>query len=269
MRLATEKRRNLARGQHRVWCQGLASGAFAEGFPVGCGVPLENGWDQEYEALWSSPLPASMPPIEMLLHSMRLRVGALLIFASVGAAADEPVPAAFPKGRYDSLRGHSPFALATTEPPPAPATAAFAANWFVSGIARVGEDDFVTIKSRDLTTQFSLFGKNDSSAEGVTLVSVTWSDVVAKSTVVLRKGGETARLEFNEAQLRATPAASAPAVSPAPNGGQPMANNATQRAGNVLPPNSSTIGNPGQMVAPASNLSGRRRPQVIQPPVGH
>jgi hypothetical protein len=139
-----------------------------------------------------------------------LRIGLLLFMAlkCLPASAENPVPSAFPIDRYAPLRASSPFALATfVAPAPAP-QASFAANWFVSGIARIGEDNFVTISSRDLSRQFSLFAGE--SKDGVTLASVNWSDDVGKSTVTLRRGAETAQLEFNEAQVHG-PAAPTPA----------------------------------------------------------
>ena len=130
----------------------------------------------------------------------------ILALAGQGVAvrAEEAIPTAFTKDRYESLRARSPFALATTAVATAP-QASFAANWYVTGVARIGDDNFVTIKSRDLATQFTLFGNEP--VGGVTVASVNWSDQVGKSTVVLCKGTETARLEFNEAQWRMAVAA--------------------------------------------------------------
>jgi hypothetical protein len=161
---------------------------------------------------------------------------------------------------------HSPFAVATAETPPPAPTASFAANWFVSGIARVGDEDFVTIKSRDLSTQFSLFGTKDT-RDGVALASVTWSEAVGKSTVILRKGTETAKLEFNEAEMKATPAPH-PGTSPVP--GQPMPNGAP-RPVTKLPPMPAPAAIPGQPMLgqpapPSASPQVRRRVQVIQPP---
>jgi len=194
----------------------------------------------------------------------RLLFGAVLIFAGAQSRGETPIPTAFPKSRYDAVRAHSPFAVATVETPPPAPTASFAANWFVSGIARVGDEDFVTIKSRDLSTQFSLFGKNDT-VSGVALASVTWSESVGKSTVTLRKGTETAKLEFNEAEMKATPAPH-PGTSPIP--GQPMANGGP-RPMNNLPSMPKAI--PGQLpigqpAPPSASPQVRRRVQVIQPP---
>ncbi len=101
---------------------------------------------------------------------------------------------------------HSPFAL-TTATAPTQTQPSFAADWFVSGIARLNDEDFVSIKSRDLSTQFSLIGRAENRQYGVALASVNWSDAVGKTTVILSKGTETARLEFNEADVRNPPQA--------------------------------------------------------------
>jgi hypothetical protein len=141
------------------------------------------------------------------------------------------LPKAREKSRYQSLRAKSPFALATEPSGTPPAQASFAANWFVSGIGRIGGSDFVTIKSRDLSTAFSLFAEESDPKTGVTLASVAWSDAVGKSTVVLRKGNETAHLKFNEAEVRATPAAAAVAGAQA---GQRAGQQAGQPLGNAV-----------------------------------
>lgn len=143
----------------------------------------------------------------------------VLICHGLPLLAEDPVPSAFAKNRYESLRVKSPFAVATAAAPTV-SQASFAANWYVSGVARVGDENYVTIKSRDLATQFSLFAGQ--SVGGVALASVTWSDQVGKSTVILRKGTETARLEFNEAQLRA--AATTGVAKPTPGAKQTAAN---------------------------------------------
>lgn len=129
----------------------------------------------------------------------------------------------FNKSRYESLRTKSPFALATAAAATPAPQASFAANWYVTSVARIDDKNFATIKSRDLTTQFSLYG--DEPFDGVMLASVNWSDTIGKSTVILRKGTETARLEFNEAQLR-SPAPATAAASPAPAGAGAMPANA-------------------------------------------
>lgn len=128
------------------------------------------------------------------------------VFWLSGAAHGEEsaLPLAFGAGRYEGLRQKSPFALGSATPPPQVARESFAANWYVSGIARVGEVDFVSIKARDLSTQFSLYGRERDSRTGVALVSVEWTGGIGKSAVTIEKDGERAKLEFNEAVVRGT-----------------------------------------------------------------
>jgi hypothetical protein len=155
----------------------------------------------------------------------------LLLGTCAARGGDNPVPAPMPKERYGELGAHSPFAPATASPA-VQTQASFAANWFVSGMARVNDEDFVSIKARDLSTQFSLFGREVNPQNGVALASVNWSDVVGRSTVILRKGTETARLEFNEADLR-----NPPQIATAPRTGDVVAKAAAagSLAGNPLP----------------------------------
>ena len=143
-----------------------------------------------------------------------LVLAAMLAGQLLPAFAEDVVPS-FSKDRYESLRARSPFALATAVATPAP-QASFAANWYVTSIGRVEDKYYVTIKGRDLSTQFSIFG--DESVDGVSVASVNWSDTIGKTTVILRKGTETARLEFNEAQLKSAPVAAAAGASPVPGG---------------------------------------------------
>jgi len=138
----------------------------------------------------------------------------LLVTASGAVGGDDPVPTALPKERYGTMSARSPFAL-TTAAAPVQTQGSFAANWFVSGIARLNDEDFVSIKARDLSAQFSLFGRETHPQNGVALASVNWSDAIGKSTVILRRGTETAKLEFNEAELRQ------PATTAAPKGARP------------------------------------------------
>lgn len=142
-------------------------------------------------------------------------------FGLVSAFGADPIPSALPADRYTAMGANCPFATATpTVAAPSP-QASFAANWFISGIARIGDSDFVTVKARDLSTQFSLFGNEPNSENGVILASVNWSETIGKSTVVLRRGTETAKLEFNEAQIHSAPP---PAAEPGKPGAAKPAN---------------------------------------------
>ena len=206
------------------------------------------------------------------------RCWALVTFLLSGIAlahAQEAVPQAFPQGRYEPLRAHSPFSLATVQALVAPAGPGFADNWYVSGIARIGDDDFVTIKSRDLSKQFSLYANETDHETQVSLASVNWSDTVGKSTVILRKGTETAKLEFNEAEIHAAPQAAGPKGAtrrrawrepprrsegslfpqPLPQPGAPRSSPCQMR---IQPPR--------RMGGPAPTQPTHHRSQVIQPP---
>lgn len=118
------------------------------------------------------------------------------------AEDDSAIPHAWAGARYDQLKQMCPFALATpAAAAPAQIQAGFAANWYVSGIAHLDGQDFVRIKSRDLSVEFSLYGHETNAVHGVCLASVEWSDKIGKSIVIIKHGLETAQLEFNEADL--------------------------------------------------------------------
>src|SRR5258707_6739054 len=128
-----------------------------------------------------------------------MKTNSLVLFffgAAAQAVAVEsvvPVPGAFPPERYEALIAKSPFALATPIAPPATAPdKSFADGWYVSGLAQLDGKDFVTIKSRDLAVQFTLFGSEP--ANGVKLEKVDWSPSIGRSTVTIEKDGQTAKL---------------------------------------------------------------------------
>ncbi|HSI10738.1 MAG TPA: hypothetical protein VK961_01780 [Chthoniobacter sp.] len=114
---------------------------------------------------------------------------------------DSVVPVERDPSRYTALKQRCPFALNSATPAPV-AQASFAANWYVSGLARIGDAEFVSIKARDLSAQFSLYGREPDPKTHVALVRVEWLEGIGKSVVVIQKDGETARLEFNEATVR-------------------------------------------------------------------
>jgi hypothetical protein len=146
----------------------------------------------------------------------------MLLAAAVQATAEaeEVIPTAVPVGRYTVMREHCPFAIATPVAAPAPQQPSFAANWYVSGIARVGDVDFVGIKAKDLSSQFSLYGKEPDAKSGVSLVSIDWVEGIGKSVVTIQKGTEIAKLEFNEAVVHGPPQ-NPVAPNAAPNGRPP------------------------------------------------
>ena len=141
----------------------------------------------------------------------------LPFFAMIPAyalAAENVLPTAFPADRYTAITQKSPFALATPlAPPPLPPQASFAANWFLTAVARNEQgQDFVTVKAQDGSAHFSLTS-GEPSESGVSLASVDWSDEFRKSTATVRKGTETAKLIFSQETA-------APAPGPNPGGGR-------------------------------------------------
>ncbi len=150
-------------------------------------------------------LPSAMKKTPLVLAAALLAVPVLAVEpASV-------IPQNFPPERYAALIARSPFTLAT--PPAAPAAPpdkGFADDWYVTSIARVDGQDFVSIKARDGGVQFSLFGTDPK--DGVALQKIDWSPGIGLSTVSVTKDGQTARLHFNQAEIAAQ--AQAPAMPP-------------------------------------------------------
>jgi hypothetical protein len=131
----------------------------------------------------------------------------------VWGAAQPVLPEAYPAERYEQLIENSPFAVGTVqEPAAAPDAPGFAANLYVMGVAQLRdsegkERDFVTIKSRADQSTFSLSTGAAPNRDGLELGAVEWSPRVGKSKVTIRKGTETAVLEFDQASLQAAPIA--------------------------------------------------------------
>src|SRR6187402_4001146 len=99
-----------------------------------------------------------MPLNKLTLPKISVHIAALVLWNHPTWGAENPVPSPLPKDRYSTMKDSSPFALASPAAPVEAPQASFAANWFVSGIGRLNDEDYVTIKARDLSAQFSLFG---------------------------------------------------------------------------------------------------------------
>lgn len=142
----------------------------------------------------------------------------MLLFAVHPLAADQPVVKSL--SHYQAMLEQSPFALASAAPTPEPAateTASFARDYYVVGMAQVGETPFVTISTRDRQKRFSL-SVGETSAEGITLTRVDWSQEVGKSRVTLKMGNELGVISFDEAAMKAAPPPPVPTPEAAPSG---------------------------------------------------
>lgn len=139
--------------------------------------------------------------------SLLLVVG---LAGSLGAAETAALPEPFAPDRYAAMKQSSPFALAT--PAAEKAEANFARDMFISGIARIGEKNLVSITTQDKTKSYTLI-TGDPPIEGMALLDVNWNDQLGKTTVQIKKGEEFATLQFNEMVVRA-PAAMTVVPSP-------------------------------------------------------
>jgi hypothetical protein len=126
---------------------------------------------------------------------------ALIAAGSAFAVETADIPTSPPISRYAQMLDKSPFALATPLAPPEPTTQPWAASLYVAGVAKIGDKDLVTIRSRnDQQTIYSLMTGEEK--DGVSIVSVQWADQVGKSKVKVKKGAEAAMLEFDQATVQ-------------------------------------------------------------------
>lgn len=117
--------------------------------------------------------------------------------------AVESIPKEWPKERYQQISLRSPFALATPVSTADP-TASFAANLYITGLAKIDAQDFVYISTRDQQTRYTL-ASGIAGPEDMSLVRIEWNPQVGKSKVTISKGGETGVLEFDQAVIQSAP----------------------------------------------------------------
>jgi hypothetical protein len=118
----------------------------------------------------------------------------------------QPLPTPFPAARYQTMTLKSPFAVASAATPVATATPDFASQLYVDGVAHLGQTDYVAIKSRDASKPVALFvAVGDSTADGMRVDAIKWSEESGKSTVDVSKAGEKATLQFDEATFKESP----------------------------------------------------------------
>jgi hypothetical protein len=134
-----------------------------------------------------------------------MRAALFLLLAPLAVSAAE-TRLTDPSSRYSAMLSESPFALATVVEAPKEPTESFTANWELTGLAKLrdanGEEkDFVTIRSRDRRLSFTLLGNQEATekeAEGVSIHSVDRQEGARKSTVMLKRGAETGKIEFSQ-----------------------------------------------------------------------
>ncbi|GEM_PF-6946424 len=158
----------------------------------------------------------------------------LLLIFPAAIFAEDARPAGFSLTRYQSMLDRSPFAL-SSEGPAAQTTApnsGFAKNLYLTGAVRLKSGEYISIGSRDQSQSFAL--RTGISYNGISLVSVAWSEAMGKTRATLKSGNEFATITFDEANLRS------PATQPPTEGAQPPQGNAkTNLPPGVIPPNPS------------------------------
>lgn len=110
-----------------------------------------------------------------------------------------PVP--LPASRYASLIKKSPFSVATPQVTPVAPTPGFASSLYISGMAEIGDKEFVSISTKGAAKSFML-SVGESSPDGISLVEVKSNDDLSKSKVTLKKDGKTAVIGFDEQVMK-------------------------------------------------------------------
>lgn len=138
-----------------------------------------------------------------------------LLMMPLMATAD-PTPEAVPLNRYEPLIARSPFSPASAAAPSA--APSFARNFYLTGMATVGDKAFITIASREGKQVFSLM--EGETQEGMTFTRAEWAPGVGRSRAVIVRDGQTAMIAFDEVAMKAAPVATpAPIASTQPQQG--------------------------------------------------
>lgn len=159
--------------------------------------------------------------------------------AGTGAGASDVIPYGFTVQRYSPLWQRSPFTIASTEQ--APTAPGFAQNMAVVAIARIGNEDWVTLMDRGTQERFSV--GTTANDQGIKVVSVQTDSDPMKTKVTIQKGAEVATVGFDKVLLALT-------QTPPPPG-------ATAQAQVQQDPN-----NPNAAVEPPPSIRRRRLPPI-------
>lgn len=116
-----------------------------------------------------------------------------------GAAAEEALPKEVGVDRYESLWRRSPFDLPSSDSATGPVPSQ---GLYLSGVMRVGEEEFVTIVDR-ATEQTFLVGR-EANAQGWSLVTMQRSDDATKVSATVRRGDEAISVRFDSTRVLAS-----------------------------------------------------------------
>lgn len=152
----------------------------------------------------------------------------ILILLTAAAGADDLIPQAFPKDRYNDTIGKSPFVLETkVAAPEVPVVNPFA-NLYVILVSKDGGKDYVLIKRLGEERALKAFVGNEPGDDGYMVKSVRNGSSVRETKVVLQKGSDIGEIGFKEDSNTPPPVPNAgrgpglPGAFPKPGGPMPM-----------------------------------------------
>ena len=156
---------------------------------------------------------------------------AILLLLTAAAGADDLIPQAFPRERYNDTIGKSPFVLETkVVEQAAPAVNPFQ-NLYLRTVAKADGKDYVLVQRLGEERPMKAFIGNEPGAEEFSVKSVRVGESFRQTKVVLQKGTDIGEIGFKEDTINAPPAAPAapggvrgpgqPGAFPKP-GGMPM-----------------------------------------------
>ena len=132
---------------------------------------------------------------------------AILLLLTAAAGADDFIPQAFPKERYNGTIGKSPFVLETkVVEQAAPAVNPFQ-NLYLRTVAKADGKDYVLIQRLGEERPMKAFIGNEPGTDEFSVKSVRVGDSFRQTKVVLQKGTDIGEIGFKEDTINAPPVA--------------------------------------------------------------
>lgn len=152
----------------------------------------------------------------------------ILILLTAAAGADDLIPQAFPKDRYNDTIGKSPFVLETKVAEPAAPVVNPFQNLYLTAVSKWDGQDYVLIKRIGEERPLKLFIGNEPGDDGYSVKSVRNGSSLRETKVVLQKGTDVGEIGFKEDSNTPPPVPNAgrgpglPGVMNKPGGPVPM-----------------------------------------------
>ncbi len=153
----------------------------------------------------------------------------ILIILTAAAGADDLIPQAFPKDRYNDTVGKSPFVLETKVAEVAAPVVNPFQNLYLRSVSKADEKDYVLIQRLGEERPMKPFLGNDPGDDGYVVKSVRVGSSFRETKVVLQKGSDIGEIGFKEDTINTPPPAAAtgrgpglPGAMQKPGGPMPM-----------------------------------------------